>query len=300
MSSGAKSKPIQAFKRAGLIGKYGDPGVGGTLKKLSGYLQQRRIEVLLDEGTAQLLPGHGLETGSRDEIGRRCDLAIVVGGDGTLLNAARSLVSFGIPLLGVNLGRLGFLVDISSDEMMQRLDDILAGHYLEEKRLLLHASVERDDEVISASDAFNDVVLHKWNAARMIEFDVHINRQFVNTYRSDGMIVSTPTGSTAYALSSHGPILHPSLDAVVLVPICPHTMSNRPIVVESGSRIEIKVNEASANNARISCDGQISLSLTPGARVVIRKKDQCVRLLHPAKYDYYQMLRAKLHWGENF
>ncbi len=299
MSSHAKSKPIQAFKRVGLIGKYGDPGVGGALKKLSDYLQQRHVEVLLDEGTAQLFPGHGLETGSRDEIGRRCDLAIVVGGDGTLLNAARSLVSFGIPLLGVNLGRLGFLVDISSDEMMQRLDDILAGHYLEEKRLLLRATVERGDDVVSASDAFNDVVLHKWNAARMIEFDVHINEKFVNTYRSDGIIVSTPTGSTAYSLSSNGPILHPTLDTLVLVPICPHTMSNRPIVVEGGSRIEIRVDEASANNARITCDGQISLSLTPGARVVIRKKDQCVRLLHPANYDYYQMLRAKLHWGEN-
>lgn len=300
MSPPAKSKSIQAFKCAGLIGKYGDPGVGGTLRELSGYLRQRRIEVLLDEGTAQLLPGHGLKTGSRDEIGRRCDLVIVIGGDGTLLNAARSLVSFGIPLLGVNLGRLGFLVDISSQEMTQRLDDILAGHYIEEKRLLLHAAVERGGEVISASDAFNDVVLHKWDAARMIEFDVHINGRFVNTYRSDGMIVSTPTGSTAYALSSNGPILHPTLDAVALVPICPHTMSNRPIVVESGSRIEIKVDEASAKNARITCDGQISLSLTPGARVVVGKKDQCVRLIHPANYDYYQMLRAKLHWGENF
>lgn len=300
MSSVAKSKSIQAFKRAGLIGKYGDPGVGGTLAKLSSYLKQRHIEVLLDDGTAQLLPGHGLETGSRDEIGRRCDLVIVVGGDGTLLNAARSLVGFGIPLLGVNLGRLGFLVDISSDEMAQHLDHILAGNYLEEKRLLLHASVERGGETVSASDAFNDVVLHKWDVARMIEFDVHINGQFVNTYRSDGMIVSTPTGSTAYALSSNGPILHPTLDALALVPICPHTMSNRPIVVEGGSRIEIKVDEASAKNARITCDGQISLDLTPGARVVIRKKEQCIRLIHPANYDYYQMLRAKLHWGETF
>jgi NAD+ kinase len=300
MASVTKPKSVQAFKRAGLIGKYDDPGVGGALKKLGDYLRQRCIEVLLDEGTAQLLPGHGLATGSRDEIGRRCDLAIVVGGDGTLLNAARSLVGHGIPLLGVNLGRLGFLVDISSQEMTQRIDDILAGHYLEEQRLLLHAAVEQGGAAVSASDAFNDVVLHKWDVARMIEFDVHINGQFVNTYRSDGMIVSTPTGSTAYALSSHGPILHPTLDALALVPICPHTMSNRPIVVEGGSRVEIKVDEASAKNARITCDGQISLGLAPGARVVIGKKDQCVRLIHPANYDYYQMLRAKLHWGENF
>lgn len=288
----------RAFRCIGIIGKFGDPGVGPAIHTLSTHLRERGLKVLLDEATAELVPGHGLDTAERSEIGRQCDLAIVIGGDGTLLNAARSLANHEVPLLGVNLGRLGFLADISPDQMVERLDEILAGQYLEEQRLLLHTVIHRGGQPLDGSDAFNDVVLHKWNAARMIEFDTHIDGHFVNTYRSDGLIVATPTGSTAYALSSDGPILYPTLDVIVLVPICPHTMSNRPIVVDGGSQIEIIVRDIAQSGAQLSCDGQINLGIQQGDRIKIYKKHKCARLIHPTNHNYYETLRAKLRWGE--
>ncbi|HLA74320.1 MAG TPA: NAD(+) kinase [Gammaproteobacteria bacterium] len=285
------------FKCIGLIGKYADSTVLGTIKILSDYLKGRQLEVILDESTAQLLPGHGLKTASRAAIGASCDLAIVIGGDGTLLNAARSLISYEICLLGINQGRLGFLADISPHDMIQKLDSILQGIYLEEQRIMLHARIERAGQCISESDALNDVAVHKWNVARMIEVQTYINGQFVHTHRSDGIIVSTPTGSTAYALSSGGPILHPALNAIVLVPVSPHTMSNRPIVVDGDSQIEIIVKDSNQSHAQVTCDGQINLSLASGDIIKVRKKDQRVRLIHPADHDHYKILRAKLHWG---
>ncbi|MDA1108173.1 MAG: NAD(+) kinase [Proteobacteria bacterium] len=288
----------RAFRCIGLIGKFGDPNVGATIHTLSAHVRQRGLKVLLDEATAELVPGHGLDIAERSELGKQCDLVIVIGGDGTLLNAARSLANYEVPLLGVNQGRLGFLADISPDHMLERLDEILAGQYTEEERLLLHTVIYRNGQPVSGSDAFNDVVLHKWNAARMIEFDTRINGQFVNTYRSDGLIVATPTGSTAYALSSDGPILYPTLDVIVLVPICPHTMSNRPIVVNGDSQIEITVRDIAQSAAQLTCDGQINLGVLEGDLIKIYKKHKCARLIHPANHDYYEMLRAKLHWGE--
>lgn len=287
------------FHCIGLIGKFGDPGVGAVIHTLSAHLRQRGLKVLLDEATAELVPGHGLDIAERSELGKQCDLVIVIGGDGSLLNAARSLANYEVPLLGVNQGRLGFLADISPDQMLERLDEILAGQYIEEERLLLHTVIHRNGQPVNDSDAFNDVVLHKWNAARMIEFDTHINGQFVNTYRSDGLIVATPTGSTAYALSSDGPILYPTLNVIVLVPICPHTMSNRPIVVDGDSQIEITVRDIAQSAAQLTCDGQINLDVLEGDLIKIYKKRKCARLIHPATHDYYEMLRAKLHWGEN-
>lgn len=289
----------RAFRCIGLIGKFGDPNVGAAIHTLSSHLRQRGLKVLLDEATAELVPGHGLDIAERSELGKQCDLVIVIGGDGTLLNAARSLANYEVPLLGVNQGRLGFLADISPDQMLERLDEILAGQYIEEERLLLHTVIHRNGQMVNGSDAFNDVVLHKWNAARMIEFDTHIDGHFVNTYRSDGLIVATPTGSTAYALSSDGPILYPTLDVIVLVPICPHTMSNRPIVVNGDSQIEITVRDIAQSGAQLTCDGQVSLGVLEGDLIKIYKKDKRARLIHPANHDYYEMLRAKLHWGEN-
>jgi len=286
------------FETIGLIGKYGDPGAGDTLKSLSTYLQERGIRVLLDETTADMVPNHGLETGDRKAIGTQCDLAIVVGGDGSLLNAARSLVEFEVPLLGVNLGRLGFLVDISPANMTDNLDRILAGDYIEEKRSILHTTIQCEAGMTAEHTAFNDVVVHKWNVARMIELDIHINGEYVNTQRSDGLIAATPTGSTAYALSGGGPIVHPALDAFILVPICPHTMSHRPLVIEGSSQIEIFITQANHTDAQVTCDGQINLNLVPGDRIKVRRKDKRVRLIHPPSYDYYEILRAKLRWGE--
>lgn len=291
------SKP---FKTVGIIGKHGDPHAGGTLNELIRYLKTHQIQVLLDEisleATADLTEGDGIA--DRPTLGKRCDLVIVVGGDGTLLNAARSLVDYDVPLLGINLGRLGFLADVTPSDLTKTLDQIFAGNYQEEQRTLLHARILRDGKQINESAAFNDVVVHTCNVARMIEFEVHIGGQFVNVTRSDGMIVSTPTGSTAYALSGGGPILHPSLNALVLVPICPHTMSYRPIVVDADSTIEIVVSENNQARAQCSCDGQIDLGLKNGDRVIIEKKTNPIRLIHPAEYNYYSILRAKLHWGK--
>lgn len=286
-----------SFNAIGLIGKYGDPGIRDILKTLSDYLQRCDRKLLLDESTADLLPGHGLETASRERIGTECDLAIIIGGDGTLLNAARSLASHDLPLLGINRGRLGFLSDISPDEMLHKLDGILQGDYYAEKRILLHAETVRDGVVIKSGDALNDVVVHKWNHARMIDFEICINGQFVNFYRSDGIIVATPTGSTAYALSSGGPILHPGLNVMVLVPISPHTMSNRPIVIDGESQVEIIVKRSIPFSAEVTCDGQISLGLNPGDLIKISKNPRTVSLIHPSNHDHYALLRAKLHWG---
>jgi NAD+ kinase len=286
-----------AFKRVGLIGKYADPSVGETLLAVANFLRSRQVAVLLDDATAQVLPEHGLTTATREQIGEQCDLTIAVGGDGTLLNAARSLARYDTALLGVNLGRLGFLTDISPAEMGQRLEPIIAGNYASEERFLLHCTIIREGEHISESEAFNDVVVHKWEVARMVEIETSVNGQLVHTMRSDGLIVSTPTGSTAYALSGGGPILHPSLNAMVLVPICPHTMSNRPIVVDGDSTVEIRVKEDGHSHAQITCDGQINLGLVSGDRVRIRKAPHTVRLIHPEGHDHFHLLRAKLHWG---
>lgn len=283
------------FKRVGIIGKYADPTVGTTLKVLTDYLAARNIELLLDEATAEVWVDHGLTVASRDSIGANCDLAIVVGGDGTLLNAARSLSPYDIAIVGINLGHLGFLTDISPADMEQKLDEILDGKYDEDERFLLHCTVLRDGEHINESVALNDVVVHKSEVARMLETETFVNGQALINLRSDGLIASTPTGSTAYALSGGGPILQPCLNAIVLVPICPHTMSNRPIVVDGDNVIEIVVR--GAGHAQVTCDGQINFSLVAGDRVRIRKAEYRTRLIHPVDHDHFHILRAKLHWG---
>ncbi|NOX75086.1 MAG: NAD(+) kinase [Gammaproteobacteria bacterium] len=288
------------FNTIGIIGKHSDPTGGGTLKELIAYLQEQKLNVLVDKNSLELAPElvGKFEAVDREILGERCDLAIVVGGDGTILNAARSLVDHEVPILGVNLGRLGFLADISPSDLAEKLNRILNGEYQEEQRTLLHAQVLREGEQISSSAAFNDVVIHTSNVARMVEYETYIGGQFVNITRSDGLIVSTPTGSTAYALSGGGPILHPALNALVLVPICPHTMSYRPIVVDADSCIEIVLSASNQAHAQVTCDGQIDLGLKNGDRIVIEKKPNPIRLIHPANYNYYGILRAKLHWGK--
>jgi len=285
------------FKRIGLLGKSEDRNVSITLRALAAYLDQQQAEILLDEGIAGIFPESSHPVVDRKTLADTCSLAIVVGGDGTLLNAARSLPESGIAVLGVNLGRLGFLVDVSPEDMTRQLDKILAGDFIEEERTLLHASVTRNNDLLSETAALNDVVVHKKDVARMIELDTWIDDVFVNTNRSDGLIISTPTGSTAYALSGGGPILHPKLDAMTLVPICPHTLSNRPIVVHDESVIKIIVHKG-ALEATVSCDGQISHSLEAGDHITIRKHRHCLRLLHPPGHDYFAVLREKLGWSE--
>jgi len=280
------------FQRIALIGKQGEPSPAQTLRDLLDYLTAKGPEVVLEQETAERLGDSQTPCIGMDQLAQSCDLAMVVGGDGTLLHTARELADHPVALLGINLGRLGFLVDISPKQMVQALDQILAGNYEEERRSLLVAEVDGRQE-----SAFNDVVIHKWNTARMIEFETYIDGSFVDSQRSDGLIVSTPTGSTAYALSGGGPLLYPALNATVLVPICPHTLSNRPLVISGDSRIEIVIsNQTDTEQVRVTCDGQNCLPLTDD-RIHIRKHRNRVHLIHPKGHDHYDILRAKLGWG---
>lgn len=289
---------MSEFSTIGLITKPEDARLSDTVHSLVSYLKSKSLDILVDQGAAILLQDPDLVGQTRQDMARHCDLIIVVGGDGTLLHAARSLASAQIPMLGINRGRLGFLVDVSPNDIATVLDEILAGQYKEEFRFQLHAEVVRDGIVIAESDAFNDVVVHVRDVVRMIELDTYVDGRYLNTQRADGLIVATPTGSTAYALSGGGPILHPSLNAIVLVPVCPHTLTNRPIVVDAESRIEIKVCERNNPPARVSFDGQANVKLLTKDCIKIRRQSHLLRLIQPVDHDYFEILRAKLRWSE--
>ena len=287
------------FKTIGIIGKTIDPGIDQVITGISELLGQQKLKVLLEERTATQTPSVDMESASSEQLAQACDLIIVVGGDGTMLRAARTFCDHGIPMIGINLGRLGFLADISVNEYQARIEEILNGEYQVEERTLLSATVLRDGKEITHGDALNDVVVHKLEAAHMIETDTYINDNFVHTHRSDGIITSTATGSTAYALSGGGPIIEPSLEAMVIVPICPHTLSNRPIAIKSDSRVRITMSATGRNKGQVICDGSLLHELDIGDEVLIQSKPTRLQLLHPKEYDYYQILRAKLHWAEH-
>ncbi len=286
------------FQNVGLIARHDDPRVGATLGRLVGMLRARGREVVLDHRSRDACPGCDLPVVARDEIGRRCDLVVVVAGDGTFLGAARALVDREVPLLGVNLGRLGFLADVMPDEMTERLGEILDGDFVEERRFLLDVVVARGGARVFSGTALNEAVTHKGGMARLVEFETYIDGHLVSRQRSDGLIVATPTGSTAYALSGGGPIVHPSLDAIVLVPICPHTLSSRPVVVGAASVVEAVLGDDAGSSVQLSCDGQTTLELAAGDRISIRRHRPDLRLIHPVGHEYYATLRAKLHWGK--
>ena len=284
---------MSQFKRIAVIAKPDDSDLlKSTLARLCDVLDARRLTMLPDRSTASLL---GLGQGEPvSTLAESCDLAVVVGGDGTLLSAARQLADHAIPLLGINLGRLGFLVDITPASIQDSVGAVLDGRYEEELRFLLSVQVGNQPPAL----AFNDVVLHKWNTARMIELETWIDGRFVYTQRSDGLIISTPTGSTAYALSGGGPLLAPGLEAITLVPICPHTLSNRPIVIDAASEIEVSVcGHTDPDHVRITCDGASSLITSNGDKMKVRRHGTQVRLLHPLGHDHYDVLRLKLGWG---
>jgi NAD+ kinase len=255
--------------------------------------------VFIEPRLARLCPECRAVEAGRDEIGETCDLVIVVGGDGSMLSAARTMARHNTPLLGVNRGRLGFLTDISPDEIDIRVPEVLDGRYEREERFLLDVAVERDGEVIGRADALNDVVVNSGTSAQMIEFDLYINEAFVYRQRADGLIISTPTGSTAYSLSGGGPIMHPALDAVVLVPMFPHTLSSRPIVVDGNSRIRIAIAEGNAIHPPVTCDGQVNMTARPGDCVDIYKKPHPMTLIHPLEHNFYASCRDKLRWGNS-
>jgi NAD+ kinase len=285
---------MSEFNRIAILAKPSEERIERTLLSLYQILSERQLTIMADDHASRYLEANA---SSLESIQKNADLAVVVGGDGTLLRAARLLTPYNVPIVGINLGRLGFLVDVSPDEMTHLLGQILDGHYLQEQRFLLNAEAYRGAEKLGSSDAANDVVLHVRNDIRMIEFTTHINGKFVSTQRADGIIVATPTGSTAYSLSGGGPILHPELEAISLVPICPHTLNNRPIVVHSNDIISLTLCESRHVEARVSFDGQGNINLQPGDKVIIKRKPETLRLLHPENYDYYHILRAKLRWN---
>lgn len=285
------------IKTVGLFGKYQDQTVAEHILRLAEFLRGRKLDILFDEHTAELVGRAATPVRPRERIGQEIDLAIVVGGDGTLLNVARDLAAHRVAIIGVNLGRLGFLTDIQSDRMTDEIGKILDGDYQTETRLLLHAEIMRRGKIVHAAKAFNDVIVSKGDLARLIEFEIYLDGEFVNSTRGDGIIVASPTGSTAYALSSGGPILHPSLEAIAVVPICPHTLSNRPIVVSSDSVVEILVSGTAEQRAHVTFDGQSTFSLEDGDRVYVRRARVEVELLHPAGRSHFEVLRIKLHWG---
>lgn len=285
------------FQRIGIIVKRGDERVADTLDRLLAYLRAQSIETAVEADSAAPLVAADISRVDRDTLGRISQLVIVIGGDGTFLSAARSLVDYDVPLLGINVARLGFLTDLNPLELAEPLNAILAGNFQEERRFLLKASIAQAGTNVFEATALNDVVVHKGNIARLIEFSTYIDAHLVYLQRSDGLIVSTPTGSTAYALAGGGPILHPSLDAIVMVPICPHTLTNRPIVVDMDSRIEIILGETEQAEGHLTCDGQTAVELLPGDRVIVQKKRRQLRLIHPPGYDYFATLRSKLGWN---
>lgn len=284
------------FSHIGIIGRPGNPEVQSTLSSLVQFLQSQHYNLSLESECAEVISIR-VNKLSKEKLGELCDLIIVVGGDGSFLDAARSIVNWGRPMVGINRGRLGFLTDISPQAFKQYLLPILQGKYQTESRFLLDMTLMRDNQAIGSSSALNDVVLYSGDIARMIEFEVRINQQFVYRLRSDGLITATPTGSTAYSLSGGGPILHPTLEAVVLVPMHPHTLTSRPIVLDSDDKIELHITPTNILHPRVSCDGQVNFNALPNDRILISKKDKLLKLLHPLDYDYYHTLRTKLNWS---
>lgn len=288
------------FNTIGVIGKYSDPRIAKTLSDLHKLLITKGFKVFIDSKSAKLLPADSVDSCEINLLGSTCDLVIAVGGDGTFLTATRAIVENQTPLIGINLGRLGFLVDISPDQIHCKLDNILNGEYLEEKRYLLHARIIRDQQVIHQEFAVNEVVVHRWITPSMIEIVTHINGVYLNSQRSDGLIISTPTGSTAYSLSAGGPIIHPSLSALVLVPLSPHTLSNRPIVIDDSSEIEISFNQSKQINALVTCDHLEIPKVLIGDKILIKKHSTPIKILHPIDHDYFHILREKLSWSSGY
>jgi len=284
------------FKTIALIGKYKSPEIAGHLQILARFLADRGVTVLMDRLTAAHLENNPHPVLALEDIGKRANLAVVIGGDGTMLNIARTFAPHNVALVGINQGRLGFLTDISVDTMLETIGAILEGKYVTEERMLLSAEILSSNQSVLKVLVFNDVVVSKGAKGSLIEFDVHINQQYVYTLRSDGLIVSTPTGSTAYALSAGGPIVHPSLSLIALVPVSPHTLSNRPIIVSGDSVVEILMHDST--DARAHFDSHSHFDLRDGDKIQVRRAPCTIRLLHPVGHNYYHMLREKLHWSK--
>jgi NAD+ kinase len=286
----------KAIRTVGLIGKYHSADVASSLPQLAAFLRQRGVRVLIEEGIAATVGATGADVASYETMGSEADIAIVLGGDGTMLYAARRLAEFGVPLAGVNQGRLGFMTDIAREDMLAGVGELMAGKFVSEARVMLDGEIWRDGERLCGSLALNEVVVNKGDLGRMIEMKVEVDGEFVYLLRADGVITATPNGSTAYALSANGPILHPNVAGIAIVPLCPHALSNRPITISDTSKIDITL--ISTHDCRVHFDGQERFDARVGDRVRIARSPLTVTLLHPPRYSYYAMLREKLHWSE--
>lgn len=285
------------FKKIGLWGRLSEDNVVGPALQISRHLKKRGLEVYAAK-TARAKDGlAGVERIAVGSLAAKVDLLVAIGGDGNMLRAARCVAGHDVPLLGVNRGRLGFLTDISPEQMLDTIDAILAGDYLAEERQMLEATLIDEDGASHSTRALNDVVLQKGDSGRIIEFITTVDGSYVNTHGGDGLIVSTATGSTAYALSCGGPIIQPDVDAFVMIPICPHTLSDRPLLLRGSSRIEVQLEKGHDYFGHVACDGEELGRMNANASLQIRAAAERVRFLHPQDYNYYELLRSKLNWG---
>lgn len=284
------------FKRIGLWGRFSEDSLAEPARQLTRHLTGRRIEVFAPEGNDVLAAAGNIQFLPQAELCRAIDLLVAIGGDGNLLRAARCVAGLSVPLIGINRGRLGFLTDVKPDQMLAALDAVLDGDHLAEQRLMLTARITGGADSRGSLYALNDVVVQRAAFGRILDFVTTVDGHYVNTHGGDGLIVATPTGSTAYALSCGGPIIRPDVAALVMVPICPHTLSDRPLVIRSSSRIVVEV-PPGAGRAYVTCDGEELGTLSETQKLEITAAEDSVTLLHPKDYDYYELLRSKLHWG---
>lgn len=280
----------------GLFGRYKDPNVSTTLDALRKHLENRDISVYIGDTTADNISGTRIED-SGLPVAETIDLAVVVGGDGTMLHVARSLASYALPMIGINLGRLGFLTDLSADRMHEGLDELLRGEFTVEERIMLQVQISNGRDNLNESIALNDVTLSKGNTGRMIEFETHVNSEPVGRTRGDGVIISTPTGSTAYALSAGGPILHPLLPAIVFAPICPHTLGHRPMVLDDSSIIELEILDLAGADGNVFIDGLKQLAVSGNEIIRISRAETVTRMVRINSHNHFTALRSKLGWG---
>jgi NAD+ kinase len=285
----------QAFQNIAIFARGQSKGIADTVQSVGLYLTERGYGIWLEKETANLFTDNHFATISAHQLNQHCDLLLVIGGDGSLIKAAHLAAPQNMPVLGINRGRLGFLTDIKPYDFTE-LEQVLAGNYEEEHRFMLTNELYNNSDAIHADTVVNEIALSRGMVTHMIEFELYINKQFVCHYRADGLITATPTGSTAYALSGGGPIVHPSLNAILMVPMFSHTLTSRPIVIPGNSAIEIRVDSNNETAPCVSCDGQDRVCITPGGHIHIRKADTVLRLIHPKAYNYFETLRTKLHW----
>jgi NAD+ kinase len=284
------------FRHVVLIGKYQAAGSRSALEDIAQFLHRQGCEVALERETANNTGLSDYPVLGVEQIGAQCDLGLVLGGDGTMLGIGRRLAPHGVPLIGINQGRLGFITDIALEGYQSVLKPMLEGQYEEESRAMMQASVMRDGRCVFSATAMNDVVVNRGATTGMVELRVEVDGRFVANQRADGLIIATPTGSTAYALSAGGPLLHPSIAGWLLVPIAPHTLSNRPIVLSD--RGEVAIELVAGRDASANFDMQSLASLLHGDRITVRRSEHQVRFLHPQGWSYFDTLRQKMHWNE--